>query len=75
VTSARRSPSAWTRRRRKGADFRLAGPPEIWDLGAAGTRTTAILHDWMGVRYQLVEAQPINPAWDDSLPAPLCPTA
>jgi catechol 2,3-dioxygenase-like lactoylglutathione lyase family enzyme len=61
--------------RRKGADFRLAGPPEVWDLGAAGTRRTVILHDWMGVRYQLVEAQPVHPAWDDSLPAPVCPTA
>jgi catechol 2,3-dioxygenase-like lactoylglutathione lyase family enzyme len=59
--------------RRKGADFRLAGPPEVWDLGEAGTRNTVVLHDWLGVRYQLVEAAPMDPAWDAPLPAPDCP--
>ncbi|MGD9695582.1 MAG: VOC family protein [Thermoleophilia bacterium] len=61
--------------RRRHADFRLAGPPEVWDLGPdVGTRTNVILHDWMGVRYQLVEAVPNPPEWDRPLPAPVCST-
>jgi catechol 2,3-dioxygenase-like lactoylglutathione lyase family enzyme len=60
---------------RKRPDFRLAGPPETWDLGPeVGTRKVAILYDWMGVRYQLVEAPEFPTASDTSLPAPVCPT-
>ena len=61
--------------RRKRADFRIAGPPETWDLGpVVGTRRNLVVYDWMGIRYQYVEAVPTNPAWDHSLPPLVCPT-
>ena len=57
------------------ADFRLAAPPETWDLGpVVGTRRNLVVYDWMGIRYQYVEAVPTNPAWDHSLPPLVCPT-
>lgn len=61
--------------RRRGADFRLAGPPEVWDLGPeVGERTNLVFYDWMGIRYQLVEAVPNPPEWNHPLPALVCPT-
>jgi len=61
---------------RKRADFRLAGPPEQWDLGPeVGTRKVVILYDWMGVRYQLVESPGFPLASENPVPAPVCATA
>ena len=61
---------------RKRADFRLAGPPEVWDLGAeVGTRKVVILYDWMGIRYQLVESPGFPAASEEPVPAPVCATS
>ncbi len=63
-------------KRGKRPDFRLAGPPETWDLGPeVGTRRVVILHDWMGVRYQLVESPGFPDASATPVPPPVCATA
>jgi catechol 2,3-dioxygenase-like lactoylglutathione lyase family enzyme len=63
------------RRGGRNPDVVVAAPPEVWDLGpAVGTRTTLIVHDWLGIRYQLVETPPTPVAWDSPVsPAGPCP--
>ena len=62
-------------RRGKRPLFRLAGPPEVWDLGPeVGPRTTFILYDGLGIRYQVSEAPPFPTASESPVsPAAPCP--